>query len=224
MKTHPEFIILKSLVGSHAYGLATDDSDKDWAGIFAEPSSSFHQLNYKSINETWTNASPNGDDETYHELAKFLNMCIKGNPNILEVLWAPIRISDTFGNVLITQRNYLFGYDLVRNNMQGFIRGTIHELKEAKNHHTDFKRFRTAYTKGRGIWHWLETGVYSFEGMTLEQSENLKKEPNNEIFIGLLEDIHEWLNTTDIHSSLSITPDVSRIERILESARSYYYN
>ena len=76
-------IIFECISGSRAYGLDTPTSDTDIRGVFILPKTQFYALNYiGQIN----NAS---NDIVYYELRKFIELCSKNNPNILELLHVP---------------------------------------------------------------------------------------------------------------------------------------
>lgn len=80
-----QYVIYRCIVGSRAYGLDTADSDIDRRGIFLPPAE-MHWSLYgvpEQVGDTKT-------DECYWELQKFLMVALKGNPNILEVLYSPI--------------------------------------------------------------------------------------------------------------------------------------
>lgn len=75
--------ILEGIVGSHAYGLATPASDVDYRGVFVVP---IHEVvGLKQHRETVEFLDPN--DTVRHEIAKFLRLALKANPNIIELLW-----------------------------------------------------------------------------------------------------------------------------------------
>lgn len=80
------YIVFQCQVGSHAFGLANENSDTDLRGIYLPPADLHwslyqlpEQLEFKS----------DQDDEVYWELEKFIKLALKANPNILEVLWTP---------------------------------------------------------------------------------------------------------------------------------------
>ena len=83
------FICYRCLVGSKAYGLATQHSDDDVRGIFLPPAR-LHWSLYR-IPEQIEAADPE-KDEVYWELGKFLRLALKANPNVLETLWTPLVI------------------------------------------------------------------------------------------------------------------------------------
>lgn len=76
-------IVFECLSGSHAYGLATPESDVDVKGVFVLPEEEFYGLNYVSQVSDETN------DIVYYELKRFVELLSRSNPNILEMLYAP---------------------------------------------------------------------------------------------------------------------------------------
>ena len=76
-------IIFECISGSKAYGLATSNSDTDIRGVFILPKEQFYSLDYVGQINNETN------DEAYYELRKFIELCAKNNPNILEMLNIP---------------------------------------------------------------------------------------------------------------------------------------
>jgi hypothetical protein len=76
--------ILEAVVGSQAYGLATETSDKDILGVFLEPTANIVSLDWNKYKESHTHTDP---DWTYHEVGKFLSLVLKGNPSVTELLF-----------------------------------------------------------------------------------------------------------------------------------------
>ncbi len=76
-------IIFECISGSRAYGLATPNSDTDIRGVFILPKEQFYSLDYVGQINNETN------DIAYYELRKFIELCSKNNPNILEMLNIP---------------------------------------------------------------------------------------------------------------------------------------
>lgn len=73
-------IIFECISGSRAYGLDTPSSDTDIRGVFVLPKNQYYSLNYISQINNETN------DIVFYELNKFIELCGKNNPNILELL------------------------------------------------------------------------------------------------------------------------------------------
>lgn len=79
--------ILKVIVGSHAHGLATPESDYDYRGVFAYPTSRILSLFPPTDHTSWIEGKT---DDTSWELHKFLFLSTKCNPTILETFLAPL--------------------------------------------------------------------------------------------------------------------------------------
>lgn len=78
-------VIYRCVVGSRAFGLATDASDTDRRGIYLPPAR-LHWSLYGVPKQLENDVQV----ECYWELQKFLIMALKGNPNILECLFTPL--------------------------------------------------------------------------------------------------------------------------------------
>ena len=78
-----DLILFETISGSKAFGLATEKSDTDIRGVFCLPKDQFYGLEYipQVANET--------NDEVYYEIGRFVELLLKNNPNILEVLATP---------------------------------------------------------------------------------------------------------------------------------------
>jgi len=78
-------IIYRCVMGSQAYGLATDESDVDRRGIYLAPV----ELQW-SLFGAPEQFEDNAAQAVYWELQKFLIMALRANPNILECLYSPV--------------------------------------------------------------------------------------------------------------------------------------
>ena len=76
-------IIFECISGSRAYGLDLPTSDTDIKGVFVLPEDDFYSLDYV---EQVNNES---NDIVFYELRKFIDLLVKNNPNILEMLNTP---------------------------------------------------------------------------------------------------------------------------------------
>lgn len=83
LRQDDKHLLLKCISGSQAYGLALPHSDTDIKGVYILPKTEYFGLsNIDQINNE-TN------DEMYYELRKFVDLLLKNNPNILELLSTP---------------------------------------------------------------------------------------------------------------------------------------
>ncbi len=78
-------VVYRCVMGSQAYGLATDESDVDRRGIYLAPA----ELQW-SLFGAPGQFEDNAAQAVYWELQKFLIMALRANPNILECLYSPL--------------------------------------------------------------------------------------------------------------------------------------
>lgn len=95
--TNRTHTILKVLVGSHAHGLASEESDRDYRRVYVIPTGEMFQLGFKYPATQW---SKGDGDETAWEIGQFLLLATQGHPLILETLLAPVITADEWGNQL----------------------------------------------------------------------------------------------------------------------------
>lgn len=76
--------LLKGLVGSKAYGLATPASDDDYLSVYAVPTEQTWTLD--GFKETVVEKGP---DHTGHEVIKFAKLALSCNPTAMELMWLP---------------------------------------------------------------------------------------------------------------------------------------
>jgi predicted nucleotidyltransferase len=86
--------LLEVLVGSRAYGTATDGSDIDRRVVFAHGTRDLLSVDGRGncpLKDTvWDEKAHGGDEDvTGWEVGKFVKLALNCNPTILEVLWAP---------------------------------------------------------------------------------------------------------------------------------------
>lgn len=76
-------ILLEAISGSKAYGLSTPASDTDIRGIFILPREDIYGLDYlpQVANET--------NDIVFYELGRFVELLLKNNPTVMELLAMP---------------------------------------------------------------------------------------------------------------------------------------
>lgn len=77
--------MLSVVVGSRAYGLATEDSDVDRRGVFVAPTPMFW-----GFGKPPTHLDGPEDERFSWELERFLTLALDSNPTVLECLWSPL--------------------------------------------------------------------------------------------------------------------------------------
>ena len=78
------FVVYRCIVGSTAYGLATDSSDTDRRGFYLPPAALHWSL--AGVPEQLETEH----EEVYWEIEKFVRLALKANPNVLECLYSPL--------------------------------------------------------------------------------------------------------------------------------------
>lgn len=130
-------LLLKGVVGSQAFGLAHENSDKDYQVIFVAPTDDFLGLNSK-VQESY---SYNNPDTTYHEVGKFCRLALGCNPTVLDLLWLNVyNVRTQLGTELINLRNNFLSAPRVRGAYFGYANDQYDKLlkddrfeKRAKN-------------------------------------------------------------------------------------------
>lgn len=117
--------LLEVTAGSHLYGLNIPTSDIDTRGIFNLPLREFIKPNsVKQIND-------NTNDEVHYEVRKFLSLAQTGNPNILEIMFAPdefIGFKDPKADIILQHRKQ-FLTKTCRNSLGGY---AVTQIKKAR--------------------------------------------------------------------------------------------
>ncbi len=93
--------VYSCVMGSRAFGLATEDSDTDRRGVFLAPTAL-----YWRFEKPPTHVEGPGEEQFSWELERFCELALRANPNILECLHSPLveRVDDT-GRELLSLRD-----------------------------------------------------------------------------------------------------------------------
>lgn len=134
-------ILLRGVVGSTAYGLATPESDVDYMGVFLEPRESFLGLSPFDDKNATVHKTGEEEDVTYHELGKFMRLALKSNPAILEMLWLPeYEVMSDWGAFLIDCRHWFASAELVKNAYLGYATQQFKLLERRGDFGSDMKK------------------------------------------------------------------------------------
>lgn len=119
-------VILKGVVGSHAYNLATENSDVDRMQIWIEPLTETLGLPHKNKSKHYESDT---DDLVSHEVGKFCQLALDANPNVLEFLFLPEYELVTDEGRILLDRKYSFLSEKVRKTFCGYAYGQFKKLK-----------------------------------------------------------------------------------------------
>jgi predicted nucleotidyltransferase len=119
--------ILHGIGGSHAQGLANNQSDEDHAGVISYPTADFWRVNGHPA------ASVVGHDPydfAFHELGKFMALAAKSNPTVLEVLHLTeyLETEPHWGDRLIEIRSAFPSASYVHNAYLGYAESQFRKL------------------------------------------------------------------------------------------------
>lgn len=114
-----ENICLLTVGGSHAYGLANENSDIDIRGIAVRTAEDILGMHHF---DGFNQVTENTDIQIY-TLDKFVNLALKGNVNVLEILFSDpsnILLCDGFGRYLLDIKEQFLSNDIYKS-----LRGTV---------------------------------------------------------------------------------------------------
>lgn len=77
-------LLLRGVVGSTAYGLNHELSDKDYLGLYAVDTQQLLGLDLPDLEKAVEYKNP---DTKYYEALHYCRLALKSNPSILELLW-----------------------------------------------------------------------------------------------------------------------------------------
>ncbi|MER7194074.1 nucleotidyltransferase domain-containing protein [Streptomyces flaveolus] len=103
---HPETLvrdhtIYACVMGSRAFGLATEDSDTDRRGVFLAPTPLFWRFEKPPAH-----VEGPAEEQFSWELERFCELALRANPNILECLHSPlVEYADETGHELLALRD-----------------------------------------------------------------------------------------------------------------------
>lgn len=114
-----ENICLLTVGGSHAYGLANENSDIDIRGVAVRTAEDILGMHHF---DGFNQVTENTDIQIY-TLDKFVNLALKGNVNVLEILFGDpsnILLCDGFGRYLLDIKEQFLSNDIYKS-----LRGTV---------------------------------------------------------------------------------------------------
>ena len=129
-----DYVILRVVVGSRAYGLAEPGSDTDRRGVYLPPAELHWSL--AGVPEQLENPE---EEEVYWELQKFVTLALKANPNILECLYSPlVEEARPLGKELLAMRD-AFLSKLVYQTYNGYVLSQFKKLQRHRKNHGHVK-------------------------------------------------------------------------------------
>ena len=181
--------ILKTIVGSHAHGLANKDSDFDYRGVFVQPTNEILALGPKKKHTSWIEGKV---DDTSYEIGHFLFLATKSNPTILEVFLAPIADSDEIGMEMRSLFPHVWNSIDVRNAFIGY--GLNQRKKFLDNKDGRREKYAAAYLRVLyNAYELLKTGTFTVRVADTPVGEIVRKFKEGGFTIGeVIQVTSEW--------------------------------
>lgn len=211
--------ILKVLVGSHAHGLATVESDYDYRAVFVQPTSELLSIGGKPVSNQWIE----GDiDNTSYEVGHFLFLATKSNPTILETFVAPVQgETGRFGQELLALFPYVWDSHAALNAFTGY--GYNQRKKFLDNKDQRANKYAVAWLRTLILAHQLfTTGTMTLNVAPHPEFERLYEWKYGHWRLGdVMETTDAWIKKVyeafDKHEKRS--PDLARVNGFLLDVR-----
>lgn len=171
-------VLLRTIHGSHLYGLAHAGSDKDIYEVIATK----RTARKRNIKQTIAN----GVDKTVVDMSTFMHMVDECVPQALEALWTPVADVDEI-NAFRTQ------YRVNRAKMKDvYIRTALNFAK-----HDDVKRRRHALRLLLNLGSALEYGTFNPRLSTMDKfiinSTMGETGAYEDVFVGIIDEVQKWV-------------------------------
>ncbi|MDJ0343169.1 nucleotidyltransferase domain-containing protein [Streptomyces sp. H10-C2] len=122
--------VYSCVMGSRAFGLATDGSDTDRRGVYVAPTALFWRFTKPP-----THVEGPGEEQFSWELERFCELALRANPNLLECLHSPLveHLDDT-GRELLGLRDAFLSRQ-VHATFSGYAAQQLHKIEaDIRNH------------------------------------------------------------------------------------------
>lgn len=155
-------VILRGVVGSTAYGLATESSDVDRIGVFQTPTVEFlrrygstelelklgddYEIDTEAILARWDMEGKKDSKVTLdpdiqlHELGKYIRLAAQANPTATEALWLPEYDVMTDEGAFLVANRELFLSQRLRPRYIGYARDQLKRLLDRGDFDSDLKK------------------------------------------------------------------------------------
>lgn len=213
---------MKVIVGSHAHGLANENSDYDYRGVFVERTSKILELGNRKLTTSWNEGK---DDDTSWELGHFLHLSTKSNPTILETYLAPRLHVTSYGEALRELFPYVWSSVGVRDAFIGY--GLNQQKKFLDNKDNRRAKYAAAYLRTLyNGWELLSTGTFTIKIADTPVGETVRKFKSGDFTIGEVIDVCQgWIARVHIayEKNPKKQPNIEKINEVLLSIRRNHW-
>lgn len=185
-------------------------------GIFLAPTVNVAGLYWGQKDESWSDAGPDGDDSTVHEVGKFLRLVLKSNPTMLELLFMnEYTVLDEVGQGMIDLRDKMLYTDQVRAAYFGYAKAQKERvLREYPDHKP--KMIRHCLRIAEQGTELISTGEFNVRVGDPQRFFDLEDMPLMHVGM-ILENALYNLDTCE--SVLRDEPDVASVDEFLKEVR-----
>ena len=212
--------ILKVLVGSHAHGLATQDSDRDYRSVFVIPTEDMFQLGFKPPSTQWTKGQT---DETAWEVSAFLTLATQGHPLVLETFLAPVEQADVWGHRLRSLFPDVWSSEKAFESFVNYSHNQRQKFLEKKDGRPE--KYAAAYLRVlQNLCELLETGTFTIHIAPTELGKKIVGIKQGKYRTGEVIDLGENLLLTaqQLRATSSHSENLTRINSFLIDIRREY--
>ena len=136
-------VVYSAVVGSHAWGLANEQSDEDIRGCFVAP--------FEDTAGLWDVSQEVQDpagDASYWEVQKFVEQGLRGDANTLETLWSPlVRVCTPLGESLVANRRMFVSMNIL-GSFGRYAQSQFKKIERSRQRDTAVQAFLTAIEQG----------------------------------------------------------------------------
>jgi len=165
-------MIVKHMSGSHAYGMATAESDVDIRGVFlADPiniRTPFFKVEECTIQDE--------EDTKFYEGTHFMKLLLQNNPNIVETLWmddADVLFVDDKGVYDLLKKNrYAFLSSKVAHTYTGY---AFSQIKRHTHYNKQSNKLNELDVIFKEIFELYNEGEMNLEDIKIEFGDNFYK-------------------------------------------------
>lgn len=115
-------ICLMGLQGSRALGMQqTEDADYDYRGVFLEDTNTVLSIYPYQETIELGDGSDNNAEFVFHEFGKFIKLCMKGNPSVIQILFLnTFNLKNNVGSLLVANKHNFIGAESIKKSFGGY--------------------------------------------------------------------------------------------------------
>lgn len=206
-------VVLGGVLGSHAQGFATAESDIDRGFVFAAPT-----LALVGLTPPDPSVQLHDPDMWGHEVGKFVHLALQCNPTILELLWIEHDVYTTLGDCLVMHREKFLTSKLVYNAYRGYAK---QQIARAESELRTEKARRHALRLMLQCYQALDTGQIVVNPGRAWVAGIRTASQSLETFTEMYEELDRLAFAAYAHTDLPPEPDRAAAAQLVQTIRQY---